>query len=144
MNITQLITCSVIFMLFIVLQCQHQAHEFKMGRPISHFGKSLLYGIFCAAVGLAFVYGRWDQRFWYWQVPLLASFERLAFFDPILNKARNIRPWYYIGRGTTGSLQSKILGRFSDAWVRIFRYAFIGLWAASVVVIVWYHLKYEG
>ena len=142
MNLTQLITCSLVFMAFIILQCEYQAHMFKVNKPISHFGKSILYGLFCAAIGLAFLYDRWQQHFWYWQVPLLALFERLAFFDLLLNRLRH-NSWYYVGRGTTGSIQSKIEGELSDYWVKRLKIAFIVLWAASIGVIIWYHYKYN-
>ena len=143
MTNTQLITIACIFQIIIVWQAAYQAHRFKINKPISHFGKGLLYGIICAAIGLCFLYGRWQEYYWYWQVPLLASFQRLAWFDIILNRMRG-DVWYYVGRGTTGSLQSKIEGKLSDAWVRILKYVLMALWALTIGAIIWYHLKHEG
>lgn len=143
MNLTQLITCAFLFNAIIMYQAGYQAKRFRQNKPISHIGKELIYGIACSVIGLCFLYGRWQEIFWYWQVPLLASMQRLASFDLILNHLRH-NAWYYVGRGTTGSIQSKIEGKLSDYWVKRLKIAFIVLWVASIWVIIWYHLKHEG
>lgn len=142
MNLTQLITCIAIFFVMIIWQADYQALRFKNNKPISHIGKSVIYCIACIIVGICFVYGRWNSYYWYWQVPLLAVFTRVAFFDIILNDLRH-NAWYYVGRGTTGSIQSKFLAKFTDYFIKIWRYVFIGLWIAVVAVIIWYYKKHQ-
>lgn len=135
MTTTQLVTITVIFAVIVLLQADYQAARFKANKPISHIGKATIYCLLCAAIGLCFIWGRWNEYYWYWELPLLAGFQRLAIFDLILNATRKDK-WYYVGRGTTGSLQSKIEGQLSDTWVKVLKVVFVVMWGTVIVLII--------
>jgi hypothetical protein len=115
----------VYFLALIVVQCYWHRALIKYDKPVKHGWHSLIYAVAASFM----VYFFWP---YWWQVALLAFAERLAFFDPILNRLR-YRPFFYNGAG--GSIQDKLENYLRAPWIRILKIFYILLFIILLIII---------
>lgn len=113
------------FMAVILVQCLWQAALFKRNIKISHFK----HGIYYTLTVIPAVWMFWPM---WWQVPLIAFFERLAFFDIVLNLIRR-KHIFYNGGYNPESYIDQFENVFTKFWIDVFKVCYV---VAFVIVIV--------
>lgn len=113
------------FLAIILIQCKWQAKLFAAQRSINHTVHAIIY---CAGMVPVLIF------FWpcWWQVIAIGVLERLALFDPILNRIRG-KPYYY--NGTPGSWMDRIENKLSAWWVFILKHLYIIIFILAVIFI---------
>lgn len=116
------------FLVIIFIQVKWQAALFKRDITISHFKHGLYYA-------LTVVPALW--MFWsaWWQVPLIALLERIAFFDPVQNVVRGNSILGYNGKGTTGSWLDQLENSLSSTWVKVLKVVYVIIFIVAIIFI---------
>lgn len=129
-------------LLFIYIQCNYQAKQFKQQKTISHWGKSAIYGLFIALLTACLMWGHWHEWRTYpaWtDIPIIGMVTRLAWFDPILSLKRSL-PFFYNGGAVDKMLKGHsfldwIENHFSSWVVKVFKVCYIILFVIILVVL---------
>lgn len=127
----KILICTFLFAI-IVWQSLHQAHLFRLNKPISHFWKGMAY-----AAGVAIITTPYVMVYDWWyliKIPVIGISIRLAFFDFTLNMARH-KPLFYNGAQTTGSLIDKIENSISKEFRLILKIIYVVIFITLIVFI---------
>jgi len=135
MNVFDKIVVCLILISVIIWQALHQAKVFKQQKTISHFWKGVWYALAVAAITTPYViFFDW----WYLlKIPVIGIVERMAFFDPILNKSNN-QSLFYNGPDvqefkSKGSWLDRLENKLPDGVVIALKCAYV---VAFVIIII--------
>ena len=130
-------------LLFICIQARYQAKRFKQQKTIEHWGKAAIFGLFVALLTVCCMFGHWHEWKTYtawFDIPLLGTVTRIAFFDPILNPLRSPpQSLFYNGPKNIHqegqSLQDWIENKLSTGWVKALKIFYIAAFVAALIFI---------
>jgi len=134
------LSISGIILLFIYAQCRYQAVQFAKQKPINHFGKAAIYGVFVIGLTAAFMHWNDFNNYWplLWKIPLIGLIERMAFFDLVLSLLRHT-PLFYNGDVHPGlkgkSLMDTIENSFPPGIVRLLKIIYIIGFVITIIFI---------
>jgi hypothetical protein len=137
MNVFDKILVCLFLLGILIWQALHQAHVFKQQKTISHFWKGVWYAL---AVGIAVIPYVANFDWWYLlKIPIIGITERMALFDPILNKAHN-EPFFYNGpkvqvSKSNGSWLDQLENKLTETQLVILKVVYIILFIVAVICI---------
>lgn len=128
-------------LLFIYIQARYQSKMFKEQKHISHFSKALFYSLIVALLTVVMMWGKWhdwkdENRMW--EIPLLGSLCRLAWFDPVMSFFRRV-PFFYNGATNVSALYNKgswvdrLENKLSTDTVVALKIFYIAGWLAALI-----------
>lgn len=137
MTLSLNLTVGAACVVFIYIQAAYQAKRFAKNKPINHWSKATIYGLFVALLTAVLMWGHWHE--WRevdrWKdVPIIGVITRVAWFDPILNFERlPPRPFWYNDDKNAESLFDWLENRLTHTWVKVLKVCYIVLFFITII-----------